>query len=319
MSEMREIKHVTAARERADGLYLVWISYFGDDAANAVGQVVHTGSARGSAFRSVLNTNDFLSPFWLSPQQNLWIGSANGSVWTTAAVTWPPSRFEGLTYDVLDPALFWSVTTLPDMRRLGCTPNVTALWGSEDRDVHAGTYRGVMYHWDGGAWSEVFDARDNAVNRMHGLSPDDVYAVGYEGLILRWDGRLWQRIAYPGGEGEGEVLTGVRAVSNDEVYICSRSGRILRGGRDGFELFCELPLTLYGIALFQDRIFLAAGDSGVHELIGDKTQMIKDTFGAVDVYETAARLYFVEPTQALPSLIEHDPADAVPWFRRAFG
>ncbi len=319
MSDIEEIKHIVGVRERTDGYYLVWISYFEDDAANAVGQILRTDRDRGSAFASVLSTNDFLSPIWCSPQQGLWVGSANGNVWTTADVTWPAPRMPGLAYDVPDPSLTWRVTTLPDMRRLGYKPNVTALWGSADDDVHAGTYRGIMYRWDGAAWTEVFDAGDAGVGRMHGLAANDVYATGYDGLILRWDGNVWQRIAYPGDESAGQVLTGVRVMDDGEVYICTKSGRILRGGPDGFEVFCELPLSLYGIAWFDGRLILAAGDSGIYELQGDRAVALKETFGCVDLYETSRSLFCVEPTQQVPSLIDFTPGAEPPWARSTFG
>ena len=318
-NDLEEIRHLTAVCERRDALYFVWIAYYPDDAANAVGQIVAAPHERGGQSRCVINTNDFLSPLWRSPAEHLWIGSANGNLWTTAPVAWPPARFEGLTFTSYDPALAWSVTTLPDMRRLGYAPNVTALWGSADDDVHAGTFKGVMYRWDGNAWGEVYDAKDAAVNRMHGIDANDVYAVGYDGLILHWDGKAWQPIAYPGGRGAGEVLTGVRVVADGEVYICSRSGRVLRGGTDGFEIFCELPLSLYGIAHFEDRLILAAGDGGVFELIGDQAIALKETFGCVDLYETSARLFCVEPTQQVPSIIDFTPGAEPPWARRSFG
>lgn len=318
MSDIPERRHIIGVRERTDGFYLVWIAYYEDDAANAVGQILRTEHDRDGDFGSVLSTNDFLSPIWCSPQQSLWVGSANGNVWTTADVAWSPPRQAGLAYDVLDPSLTWRVTTLPDMRRLGYVPNVTALWGSADNDVHAGTYRGVMYRWDGANWTELYDATDAGVGRMHGLAADNVYAVGYDGLILRWDGVAWQRIAYPGGESEGQVITGVRVMEDEEVYMCTKSGRILRGGPDGFEVFCELPLALYGIAWFDGRILLAAGDSGMYELQGDKAVMIKDTFGCVDLYETSHSLFCIEPTQDVPSVIDYTPGAEPPWVRSTF-
>lgn len=318
MAKLEEIRHLTAVCERRDALYYLWIGYYPDDAGNVVGQIVAAPHERGGRSQCVLNTNDSLSTLWRSPTEQLWAASGNGNVWTTATVTWPAARSEGLTYTDDDPAMTWSVTTLPDPQRLGYAPTVTALFGTSDDDLHVGTFQGVMYRWDGRAWRESYDALGTAIHRIHGVA-DDVFAVGHDGLILRWDGERWRRIPFPDGLGAGEVLTGVRVVEGGDVYVSSRSGRLLRGGRDGFVVASELEVSVHALACFDGRLMLAAGDAGVFELVEDRAVPLKQTFGCVDLYETTRRLFCVEPTQSVPCIIDFTPDADPPWARRSFG
>ena len=89
----------------------------------------------------VLATNDTLRTMWASPQGSLWVASASGSVGTTAEVSWP-SPTSGADYKTMGPSPEWHVTDLPRVKISGLRPNVTALWGTSDSDVYAGTYGG---------------------------------------------------------------------------------------------------------------------------------------------------------------------------------
>lgn len=319
MAEPRQIQHVIAAAPGAEGIYMVQTSYWETDALGAVGQVIRNGWDRGSRFDCVLNTNDPLGPLWSSPERSLWVGSAKGTIFTTAPVSFPPHRNADLRFDVLDRSKTWAVASLPDLRSAGYAPNVTAIWGTSDSDLHAATFQGSVYHWDGSSWQELATGVRSGLNHLHGTARDDVYCVGEQGVVLHFDGRRWSRLPYPGDGGQSDGLTGVRAIAPDEVFICGRAGTILHGSRHGLEILSISRMSFYGIAYFRGRLLLAAGDAGVWELQGNAVAPVKENFGAVGVFEADKHILFVEPSQEpRPRVIDYEPDDPVPWVRRAF-
>ncbi len=76
----------------------------------------------------------------------------------------------------------------------------------------ADTYRAVVYHWDGSAWSRVgTPAESIAQSFLHAivaLGPNDIWAAGSinysEPLFLHWDGSGWDIVAGPAGA-TGEI------------------------------------------------------------------------------------------------------------------
>jgi photosystem II stability/assembly factor-like uncharacterized protein len=318
-SRTKEIEQIIAVQARPTGIMMVQTTYSESDAINAVGQVLKDDWDRDDAqCAAILNTNDSLSPLWYSPEGNLWVGSGRGNIYTTAKVKFQPHRMPTLVYEQPNPDFVWSVATLPDMKGKGFRPNATALWGTSDKDVWAGTFSGGIYHWDGKDWRQEFYELDSVINHIHGSGNSDVYAVGGDGVILHFDGRKWRRIPYPDDDSEGRGLTGVRALNSDEAIITGRDGRILHGNKNGMAVLGEFESEFYGVGVFKKRLFLAAGEDGVHELKGKKISVLKDTFGSVGIFETDSRIFFTEPDQREASVIEHDPKLDPPWMRRSY-
>jgi hypothetical protein len=317
--EPRTINNIIYAQPGNDGIYMILTIYPETDALNAVGQIVSTPWKRGEPGAAVLNTNDTLGSLWVSPTGNFWVGSARGNVWTSAKVKWPPHRMSGLNIDAIDPRFKWNVTTLPNLRERNYTPNVTAIWGTTDSDVHAATFDGALYHWNGREWQEMATGVTTGLNHIHGTAATNVFCVGDRGVVLHFNGKVWTRIPYPGDPNPNVALTGVRAVDPEHVFICGRGGKILHGGVNGLEVIGEFRASFYGLAYFQKRIFIAGGDTGVWELKGNKAEVLKSSFAAVGVFEAGNLLMFVEPAQEPRyRIIEYDPSNTAPWWRRTF-
>lgn len=313
-----EINHIIDVAEGGDRgrIYGVLTSYAETDAINAVGQVVcyWWTDPTGSDARSVLRTNDGLCTIWASPQGNLWVGSVWGRVWTTANVNWDPAAVAGLQFFDEDNDHEWKCTEIP-RRDNGGRFNVAAIHAVTDDDVHIGTFEGRMLRWDGTQWTFTLWENTRPVIRMHGTAANNVWAVGRDGLVLHWGGTQWRTVPLPGDATAGQVLTGVWARSEDEVYICSTSGTIFHGNHHGLERLGEYPHSFYGIVEFGDAMWLAAGDNGVWKLLGNRIEQVKDTFAATGAYRLKSRLAFVEPTQPTPRVIIHNPTIARPWTR----
>lgn len=310
-----KIKHfIYAADPRVhDGFYGVYTTYFESDALAAVGAVYRfQNSADGLVGYSMsLNTGDDLACVAASPEGNLWVGSSRGNVWTTADVTWS-SSLKGIESEQEDPHFSWKVMPAPQPDGRGGY-NLSAIWASSDRNVYFGTFQGAIFNWDGGRWSVSHAENKTSIVRMHGTGASDIWAVGRDGLVLHFDGKGWRGVPLPQDDGAGEVLTGVWALSSDEVYICSSSGKIFHGSRHGLELVGAFPHSFFGIVEFEGRLLLAAGDAGVCELVGNRVEVVRGSFAATGVYAAERRVLFVEPAQKKPRVIVHEPSSAKPW------
>lgn len=313
-----KFRHFIYVAEPDDGrhmFYGVMTIYWETDALNAKGQVWRfVPQADGEVQpEGSLNTNDNLNTIWASPENSLWVGSGWGNVWTTASVPGDPSRFANLQWTNLDPSLTWVCTELPK-RPNGGAYSVSAIWGNSDRDLYVGTFSGVIFHWNGTQWRVAYNENQKPITRIHGSGTTDVWAVGRNGLALHFDGHHWRSVALPGDAGDGQMLTGVWALSADEVYICSTSGVVFHGSQHSLERLGEYAHSFYGIVEFQKAMFLAAGDAGVAALRGNKLEIVRGTFASTGVYRLPKRLAFVQPMQDEPAIIIYDPANAAsPW------
>lgn len=313
----REILQVV----ETEGLYLLRIDYEEGDIASAIGHVFWSNGRGepGEVLTQILATNDTLRTMWASPSETLWVASADGSVGTTAQVRWP-LPISDADYLTLGPSPKWSVTDLPRIRATRLPPNVTALWGTGDSDVYAGTYGGHIYRWDGTTWAQVFDGpgAGNGTIRAFGGAPNDVYAVGKEGTILHFDGTEWRRLRVPDPPNGHELFTGVVRMPDGEVLISSSGdrGRLVHGSASGgLEEFGRYPIHLIDMAPLGERILFATGD-GTAELIGRDVRMLKTTFKTATMSAGKGRVFFIEPAQEVPGFIQYDPRRAdVPWGR----
>jgi len=317
----REILQVV---ETARSVYFMTIVYEEGDIGSAIGNVYAFPGERtpGIVPTQVLATNDSLRVMWASPSGALWVASADGHVGTTAAVSWP-SAGRGADYQTMGGSPAWSATSLPRVRATGLPPNVTALWGTADDDVHAGTYGGHIYRWDGTAWQQVHEGPDDGnetIRAFGGTSPRDVFAVAAGATLLHFDGSAWRRMPLPGAPNGSEVLTAVSALPGGDVLIAGvgGQGRLLHGTAAGLAEFGRYPLQLIDMGVVGDRVLFATGD-GVAERFGRDVRMIKSSFRTATMSRGIDRLFFIEPAQDGPRYIEFDPRKGdAPWWRFTF-
>jgi hypothetical protein len=308
MDEKSEILQVV---ETGGAVYFLRIDYEEGLIADAIGHVFRTEGKRaeGEVPKQVLATNDTLRTLWASPQGSLWVASSKGSVGTTAKVRWPRPASGADYLTMAGPK--WSVTDLPRVKATGLLPNVTALWGTGDSDVYAGTYGGHIYRWDGAAWTQSFEGPGDGRGtiRNFGGAPKNVFAVGAEATILHFDGRQWRSLAVPGPPNGSEVFTAVHLQPKGDVLITGSGdeGRLLSGSaKGGFVEFNRSAIDLIDMAALGDRILFCTGD-GVAELVGRKVKMVKDTFQTITMSAGENRLFFIEPGQEHPAFVEYDP------------
>lgn len=307
-----------------DGLYLLRIDYAEGDIGSAIGHVIWSSGTRqkGEIPSQVLATNEPLRALWASPAGSLWVASANGSVGTTAKVSWPAPA-SGADYLTLGSSPKWSATDLPPIQSTRLPPNVTALWGTGDADVYAGTYGGHIYCWDGASWTQSFDGpgRGRGTIQAFGGAPNDVYAVGKEGTLLHFDGAAWRAVRIPGPPNGHELLSGALRLPDGEMLISASGdvGRLLVGSAaGGFAEFGRYPIHLISMAPMGERILFATGN-GVAELVGRNVTMIKSNFMTASIWPGKDRVFVIEPAQEQPRFADYNPSIAdAPWWRTTF-
>ncbi len=203
MAEDITRRSIQAVRQRKDELIVMAIVYEEANVGDAVGQVFSRPAERakltGGKPQQILSTNDTLGCLWISPAGSIWVASADGNVGTTAPIKWP-APVAGVVYESLLRSQNWNVTSLPPVKSDATPPNITALWGTGDDDVHAGTYGGHLYRWDGRSWNQVFEGAGQSVTigAFGGGSASDIYAVGTNSTIMHFDGTQWTQLRLPG-------------------------------------------------------------------------------------------------------------------------
>lgn len=315
-STLREIREfVSVAQPPGLQIYAVRKVYLESDAINAVGQLCRFSPGDTDAFRcdTVLNTNDGLDNVWASPEGNLWASSTDGHVWTTADVDWDRSEAPEVDFEQSDPGFQWKVS-----KRIrgadGVPYSCSAVGGGSDDDVIVGTFQGTILHWNGSSWDISQGDNTKPIQCMHGTGAANLWAVGRDGLALHYDGSRWRTVPFSGDDGDGENLTGVWAMNDEEAYICSSSGSIYHGSRHGLERLGRYPYGFYGIVEFSGSLYLAGGDAGACRLSGDVVEIVRNTFASSGLFRLQTTLAFVEPDQTARSrIILHDPEKPKPW------
>lgn len=311
------IEHIIGGCGAGDDLFMLLTSYEETNALGATGQLLH-GTTAFQHYESVITTNQPLSCVWLSPTGSLWLTSGNGHVLTTARIPLPPHEGKDVTFSTRHPQPAWRLGRLPDSRLGKLAPNITALWGTSDQDVHCGCFDGSVYHWNGQAWAQYVVPGGGAVNRLHGAAPNDVWLAGYQATVAHFDGTAWSRVPLPPEVGATDVVTGIRATRPGEAIACTRGGKILAGNTQGLRLVESFQAEFYGIGVLENTLYLAGGRSGIWQRTAAGFSVVKPQLVAVDVFETPGSLFFVEPEQPRPCVIQHRALEQGAWMRRKY-
>lgn len=315
-------RSIVAVAETEASVWFIEIEYAEADGGHAVGSVYVRPAVDqpGQNSRQSLATNESLSAIWASPTGSVWVGSADGHVATTAAVPWQELSGD-VVYKSKLPGIQWTATELPRVRSQGTPPNVSAIWGFDDRSVFLGTYLGHIYHWDGSQWAQAHEGqipRGGTIRGFGGTSESDVYAVGDNGVLLHFNGSTWTPLRAPGAPDGSENFSGILTQPDGQVLISTSGaeGRLLRGTAEKLIEITRTPLALISMTEIGDRVLFCT-DDGVAELFDRNIRVIKSTVVAVTTWPGRGRAFFIESTQAVPSYIQYDPRSADrPWIQR---
>jgi hypothetical protein len=107
--------------------------------------------------------------------------------------------------------------------------NLTAVWGSYDKDVWFGGDQGTLHHYDGTNYAKYMVPSQATVRDIWGNSASNVWAVGDGGLVLRWSvaGGGW---AQQDVKAANPFSIGLRAITGNnqgELWAVGDGGLIL--------------------------------------------------------------------------------------------
>ncbi|MEZ4387568.1 MAG: hypothetical protein R3D98_08325 [Candidatus Krumholzibacteriia bacterium] len=95
------------------------------------------------------------------------------------------------------------------------------VWGSGPDDVFVVGQPGLIYHWDGAAWSREESGTTVALTDVWGDGSGTVYATGHDGVILRRQGGSWSAMA----SGTDADLFGIGNYQGT-IYACGRTDEL---------------------------------------------------------------------------------------------
>jgi hypothetical protein len=148
---------------------------------------------------------------------------------------------------------------------------LTWVWGLDDKQVFACGGGGIAVRKSGPQWLHFDDGLDGDLYGLHGTAADDLYVVGEEGRVFHYDGQAWARIDSP----TNHMLNSVFCRTSALAYICGEKGMVFEGARARWLRLTTPAVTFYSIAVFRERVYLAAGGDGVFVVDGDTISQIK--------------------------------------------
>jgi hypothetical protein len=112
-------------------------------------------------------------------------------------------------------------------------------------------------------WNEIGKGihGDGSIESIDGFRDDELYAVGWNGMIWRYDGSMWYKVASP----TNVILTDIRCASDGYAYCTGRSGVLLKGRHDEWEIAIDIEdmEDLWSVQDFEKSIYLS-GISGIY-------------------------------------------------------
>ncbi|HTK80171.1 MAG TPA: hypothetical protein VL286_06985 [Rhizomicrobium sp.] len=160
-------------------------------------------------------------------------GLSSSDVWAVGQY----HDFSGTDYDQTlaehwDGASWKVISTPPPSRSISILFGVSAsgpndVWAvGYEHDVGE-TYRTLIEHWDGRAWTIVQDGTQQGwLSSVVAIGPSDVWAAGStdyigSGLVEHWDGKTWTATLIA----DGVFLRGIAAINSSDVWVVGQRAR----------------------------------------------------------------------------------------------
>jgi hypothetical protein len=119
-------------------------------------------------------------------------------------------------------------------RNMGGATSMSGVWAGSPTSVfvtgleyglNSNDFAGIVWHYDGTSWTEIFHEDGLELTAIWGSSPDDVFVVGTRGTILHYNGISWTRQSVP----TDKTLLGIWGRAPWDVYVVGQGGTILHG------------------------------------------------------------------------------------------
>lgn len=149
-----------------------------------------------------------------------------------------------------EPGTRWMADTLS-------RPTFRSVWGRTEDDLYAAEFLGLLYHWDGSAWTRVESGDSPVMYDIGGSADGDLLVAGGSKGIFHYDGSTWSR--YP----TDSSIFGVWAASATDAFAVGFEGAVLR--YDGTDWLPMTRSTLRNLSVVwgtgADNVF-AGGEGG---------------------------------------------------------
>lgn len=272
------------------GIYRLYILYEEDEPLFASGTIMFEPRDSKDS-KACLKSSVAINRIWLSKEGDLCAVDVMGNVYTCAQLAFQ-SAPNIASFASGEHHIEWSAGNI-------CINALTHIAGTTNSDVWVAGTGGLVMHWNGRSWKD------------HSLScSDDISSLTYQ------DGQLYlttfNAIYYRQNDAWSEIdlsnvfgldpLTfapiGSILVPSGALIVCSRHGQIIEGtAQSGFTLLHNAETPWYGIASFQDSIYLAAGPAGVFSYKEGKLSCVKPKGHPVDLSASSDTLYCIPADQ----------------------
>ncbi len=148
----------------------------------------------------------------------------------------------------------------------GATTGLTGVWGTDTNDLFVAAL-GVIYHYDGTQWTEVYSA-GGGTSWFQGTK-NDAWSSGSSNTLLHWDGAAWT--AVPTGLSAGATIDPAGWRSTDDAWWLGGNAFIHWDGTQLTTTPIDQSTVSAGVgsvALDGDRWWMVGGMGSVQTRIG---------------------------------------------------
>lgn len=150
--------------------------------------------------------------------------------------------------------------SLEDCRRYG---NALRIRNIRD-EIYACGMSGQVYRREENRWvhidSKILGTDGLDFEDIGGTGRNNIYAVGTFGNVQHFDGTHWRQVYFP----TNLSLSGIKCISEEEVYICGDNGTLFKGSGDRWEYIGdpEVDHNFWSVEMYSGDLFVSY-ESGI--------------------------------------------------------
>lgn len=137
--------------------------------------------------------------------------------------------------------------------------------------IYVTTLNGNIFDLSSGTSKKVWSNAGIRLNRIIGCSDRCIYAFGDNGLVVHFNGTDWK--IFPINT-TANLLTGL-CLHQNNLYIGGSEGTIFQWNGVVWKSLKSPKITISSIVSYKDKIFVAAGRSGIYVIDNDSLKQIK--------------------------------------------
>jgi hypothetical protein len=163
--------------------------------------------------------------------------------------------FMGRNGNILVAATSYTSEKIDDVPKYG---ELTRIRNISDQIYVVGS-KGQVYRRENSGWIHVdrglLGRESLHLEDIGGTGPSDLYVVGPYGDVWYFDGISWEKIAFP----TNRPLAGVKAISEEEVFICGDNGNLFVGSKDNWRYIghSDIVPNFWAVEHFKGKVYVS--------------------------------------------------------------